>query len=137
MMLGKLQRAYHTLCGHFASACSVGSNELRAYLFFIYGKVYASLHKSFFPAAFCLHSLQFFTFLQLFCQAFFFKTFLELLVLILYNKLHLPCTVDSPLNHVIILVTSTTLSPPSFIPNAWTSLPPFIQCGQELIIKSF
>ena len=30
-------------------------------------------------------------------------------------------TVDSPLNYVIILVTSSTLSPPSFIPNAWTS----------------
>ena len=44
---------------------------------------------------------------------------------------------DSPLNYVIILVTSATLSSPSLIPNPWTSLPPFIQCGQELIFKTF
>ena len=31
---------------------------------------------------------------------------------------------------------SNPFSPP-FIPNAWTSLPPFIQCGQELIFKTF
>ena len=36
-MLGKLQRAYNTLRGHFAPTYSVGSNNLRAYLFFIYG----------------------------------------------------------------------------------------------------
>ena len=38
MMLGKLQRAHPTLRGHFAPAYLVGSNMLRAYLFFIYGK---------------------------------------------------------------------------------------------------
>ena len=37
MMLGKLQRANPTLRGHFAPAYLVGSNKLRAYLFFIYG----------------------------------------------------------------------------------------------------
>ena len=36
MMLEKLQRAHHTLRGHFAPAYLVGSNKLRAYLFFIY-----------------------------------------------------------------------------------------------------
>ena len=36
MMLGKLQRAHPTLRGHFAPAYLVGSNMLRAYLFFIY-----------------------------------------------------------------------------------------------------
>ena len=36
-MLGKLQRANPTLRGHFAPAYLVGSNMLRAYLFFIYG----------------------------------------------------------------------------------------------------
>ena len=36
MMLGKLQRAHPTLHGHFAPAYLVGSNMLRAYLFFIY-----------------------------------------------------------------------------------------------------
>ena len=46
-------------------------------------------------------------------------------------------TVDSPLNYVIILITSATLSPPSFIPNARKSLPPFIQSSQELILKTF
>ena len=35
-MLGKLQRAHHTLHGHFAPAYLLGSNKLRAYLFFIY-----------------------------------------------------------------------------------------------------
>ena len=45
------------------------------------------------------------------------------------------CTVATPLNYVIILVTSATLSLPSFIPNARNSLPPLIQYGQELIIK--
>ena len=35
--VGKLQRAHPTLRGHFASAYLVGSNMLRAYLFFIYG----------------------------------------------------------------------------------------------------
>ena len=38
MMLEKLQRAHPTLHGHFASDYLVGSNMLRAYLFFIYGK---------------------------------------------------------------------------------------------------
>ena len=37
MMLGKLQIAHHTLRAHFAPAYLVGSNMLRAYLFFIYG----------------------------------------------------------------------------------------------------
>ena len=37
MMLGKLQKAHPTLRGHFAPAYLVGSNMLRAYLFFIYG----------------------------------------------------------------------------------------------------
>ena len=37
MMFGKLQRAHHTLRGHFAPAYLVGSNKLRAYLFSIYG----------------------------------------------------------------------------------------------------
>ena len=37
MMLRKLQRAHPTSCGHFAHAYLVGSNMLRAYLFFIYG----------------------------------------------------------------------------------------------------
>ena len=37
MMLGKLHRAHPTLRGHFALAYLVGSNMLRAYLFFIYG----------------------------------------------------------------------------------------------------
>ena len=36
MMLRKLHRAHHTLCGHFAPAYLVGSNKLRAYIFFIY-----------------------------------------------------------------------------------------------------
>ena len=36
-MLGKLQRAHPTLPGHFAPAYFVGSDMLRAYLFFIYG----------------------------------------------------------------------------------------------------
>ena len=36
MMLGKLQRAHHTLRGHFAPAYVGGCNKLRAYLFFIY-----------------------------------------------------------------------------------------------------
>ena len=35
--VGKLQRAHPTLRGHFASAYLVGSNMLRAYIFFIYG----------------------------------------------------------------------------------------------------
>ena len=35
--VGKLQRAHPTLRGHFASAYLVGSDMLRAYLFFIYG----------------------------------------------------------------------------------------------------
>ena len=35
-MLGKLQRAHHTLHGHYAPAYLVGSNKLRAYLSFIY-----------------------------------------------------------------------------------------------------
>ena len=39
MMLGKLQRAHPTLRGHFARAYFVGSNMLRAYLFFIYAKI--------------------------------------------------------------------------------------------------
>ena len=54
----------------------------------------------------------------------------------LYNCA-LPYTVESPFNPVIILVISATLSPPSFIPTARNPLPPFIQCGQELIIKTF
>ena len=37
MRLGKLQRAHPTLRGHFTPAYLVGSNMLRAYLFFIYG----------------------------------------------------------------------------------------------------
>ena len=37
MMLGKLHRTIPTLRGHFAPAYLVGSNMLRAYLFFIYG----------------------------------------------------------------------------------------------------
>ena len=37
MMLGKLQRAHPTLHGHFVPAYFVGTNLLRAYLFFIYG----------------------------------------------------------------------------------------------------
>ena len=36
-MLEKLQRAHPTWRGHFAPAYLVGSNMLRAYLFFIYG----------------------------------------------------------------------------------------------------
>ena len=36
MILEKLQRADPTLRGHFAPAYWVGSNMLRAYLFFIY-----------------------------------------------------------------------------------------------------
>ena len=36
MIFGKLQRAHPTLQGHFAPAYLVGSNMLRAYLFFIY-----------------------------------------------------------------------------------------------------
>ena len=36
-MLGKLQRAHPTLRGHFDPAFLLGSNMLRAYLFFIYG----------------------------------------------------------------------------------------------------
>ena len=36
MMLGKLQRAHSTKRGQFAPAYLVGSNMLRAYLFFIY-----------------------------------------------------------------------------------------------------
>ena len=43
MMLGKLQRAHPTLRGHFAPAYLVGSNMLRAYLFFIYGYIPAVL----------------------------------------------------------------------------------------------
>ena len=35
-MFGKSQRAHPTLHGHFAPAYLVGSNMLRAYLFFIY-----------------------------------------------------------------------------------------------------
>ena len=35
-MLEKLQRAHPTLRGHFAPIYLVGSNMLRAYLFFIY-----------------------------------------------------------------------------------------------------
>ena len=46
-------------------------------------------------------------------------------------------SVKSSFNYVIILVTSTTLSPPSFILTGQNSLPPFIQCGQELVIKTF
>ena len=38
--VGKLQRAHPTLRGHFASAYLVGSNMLRAYLFFIYEAVW-------------------------------------------------------------------------------------------------
>ena len=37
MLLGKLQRAHPTLRGHFAPACLVGSNMLRAYVYFVYG----------------------------------------------------------------------------------------------------
>ena len=37
IVLRKLQRAHHTLRGHFAPAYLGGSNKLRAYLFFIYG----------------------------------------------------------------------------------------------------
>ena len=35
--VGKLQRAHLTLRGYFAPAFLIGSNMLRAYLFFIYG----------------------------------------------------------------------------------------------------
>ena len=35
--MGKLQRAHPTLRCHFAFAYLVGSNIVRAYLFFIYG----------------------------------------------------------------------------------------------------
>ena len=38
MILGKLQSAHPTFRGHFAPAYLVGSNMLRSYLFFIYGK---------------------------------------------------------------------------------------------------
>ena len=38
MMLGNLQRAHPTLHGHFAPAYLLGSNMLRACLFFIYGR---------------------------------------------------------------------------------------------------
>ena len=37
MMLGKLQRAHPTLHDNFAPAYLVGSDKLRASLFFIYG----------------------------------------------------------------------------------------------------
>ena len=39
MMLGQLQRAHHTLRGHFTPGPAYlgGSDKLRAYLFFIYG----------------------------------------------------------------------------------------------------
>ena len=37
MKLGKLQRAHHTLRGHFDPAYLSGSIKHRAYLFFIYG----------------------------------------------------------------------------------------------------
>ena len=37
IILGKLQRAHPTSRGHFAPAYLVGSNKLRANLFFIYG----------------------------------------------------------------------------------------------------
>ena len=37
MMLGKLQRAHPNWHGHFAPDYLVGSNMLRAYLFFFYG----------------------------------------------------------------------------------------------------
>ena len=46
-------------------------------------------------------------------------------------------TVESPFNHVIFLVTSATLSSLSFILTDRNSLPPFIQCDQEVIIKTF
>ena len=46
MMLGKLQRAHPTLCGHFAPAYLVGSNMLRAYLLFIYGYCSLQLYNS-------------------------------------------------------------------------------------------
>ena len=36
MMLGKLKRAHHTLCGHFAPAYLGGSDKVRAYLLLIY-----------------------------------------------------------------------------------------------------
>ena len=39
LMLEKLQRAHHTLSGHFTPASLGGSNKLRAYLFFIYAHV--------------------------------------------------------------------------------------------------
>ena len=39
MMLGKLQRAHSILRGHFAPAYLVGSNMLRANLFFIYASI--------------------------------------------------------------------------------------------------
>ena len=42
-MLGKLQRANHTLCGHFAPAFLGGSNKLKAFLFFIYFHIPESL----------------------------------------------------------------------------------------------
>ena len=46
-------------------------------------------------------------------------------------------TVESSFNQVIISATLVTLSPPLFYPYRWNTLPPFIQCGQELIIKRF
>ena len=43
--VGKLQRAHPTSRGHFAYAYLVGSNMLRAYLFFIYGlKAFCPIH---------------------------------------------------------------------------------------------
>ena len=48
MVFRKLQRAHPTLCGYFAPGYLVGSNMLRAYLFFIYGttpKPYVKLRK--------------------------------------------------------------------------------------------
>ena len=62
---------------------------------------------------------------------------LELTPLWLAFYIHPSLMVESPLNYVIMLVTSATLSPPYFIPIARNSLPPFIQCGKELIIKTF
>ena len=54
-----------------------------------------------------------------------------------YQKTNVHFTVESSFNQVITLVILVTLSPPSFIPIVRNTLPPFIQCGQELIIKIF
>ena len=39
LMLEKLQRAYHTFCGHFAPTYLGGSNKLRAYLLYLWVQV--------------------------------------------------------------------------------------------------